>query len=87
MTIMNTIEALTLRVREVIADANSQPLRITAPDALIYQFIEEFEARGETPEFGSDLGTGCDVVWLGPHLAVHADNDLPADTFAIVVQK
>jgi len=84
---MHAIEALTLRVREVNACANSQPLRISAPDSLIYQFIEEFEARGEIPDFGSELGTGCDVVWLGPHLAVHVEDDLPPHTFKIVLQK
>ena len=82
---MNAIESLVLRVRETEHPVTQ--LRISAPDTLIYQFIEEFEERGEVPEFGPEIGTGCDVVWFGPHLAVHADNDLPADTFEIAVQK
>jgi hypothetical protein len=29
-------------------------LRISAPDTLVYELIEEFEERGQTPDFGSE---------------------------------
>jgi hypothetical protein len=74
---MTAIESLTLRVRETQCPVTQ--LRISAAVTL----IDEFLARGETPEFGSEKDTGCDLVWFGPHLAVFLDADLPDDTFKI----
>ena len=78
---MNAIESLVLRVRETQHPVTQ--LRISAPVTLIDKMIDEFLARGETPEFGSEKDTGCDLVWFGPHLAVFLDADLPAGTFKI----
>jgi hypothetical protein len=78
---MNTLESLVRRVRETEYPVTQ--LRISAPVTLIDKMIDEFLARGETPEFGSEKDTGCDLVWFGPHLAVFIDADLPDDTFKI----
>lgn len=73
---MNSIEALTLRVREVRGDAKT-PLRISAPVALIEEMIVEFQQRGESPEIDDDL------VRFGPFIAVYLDDSLPEDVFKI----
>ena len=78
----SVIEELVLRVREV-RNHTQAPLRISAPWPIVDRMIDEFLARGETPEFGSEKDTGCDLVWFGPHLAVFIDADLPDDTFKI----
>ena len=78
---MNALESLVRRVRET--ECPLTQLRISAPVTLIDTMIDEFLARGETPEFGSEKDTGCDLVWFGPHLAVFIDADLPDDTFKI----
>jgi hypothetical protein len=73
---MTALESLTLRIREVRADAKA-PLHISAPVGLIDKMIDEFLARGETPEFDDD------VVWFGPHIAVYVDDFLLPATFKI----
>lgn len=75
---MTAIESLTLRCREVRHDVKA-PLRITAPTGLIFRMIDAFEQRGETPDFDDDF------VRFGPHITVHADDDLPDNVFKIEI--
>jgi hypothetical protein len=72
---MNTLESLVRRVRETEYPVTQ--LHITAPTDLICQMIDDFEERGQVPDFDDH------VVRFGPHLAVWVDDDLPAGTFKI----
>jgi hypothetical protein len=82
---MTSIEALTLRVREVRGDANPS-LRISAPWPMVDRLIDEFEERGETAEIGCDVFGNCEFVRFGPHITVHVDDQLPADTFMVEIK-
>jgi len=75
---MNVLENLVLRVRETEYAVNR--LRISAPVTLIDEMIDEFEARGETPEFDDYC------VSFGPYISVYVDDDLPDDTFMIKIE-
>ena len=76
---MNAIESVVRRVRETEYPVTQ--LRISAPVTLIDKMIDEFLARGETPEIDNE------VVEFGPYISVHPDDDLPSDCFKIAVQK
>lgn len=60
---MNAIESVVRRVRETEYPVTQ--LRISAPVTLIDKMIDEFLARGETPEIDNE------VVEFGPYISVH----------------
>ena len=53
---------------------------------MIDRMCDEFEARGETAEIGCDDFGNCERVRFGPHITVHVDDQLPADTFMVEIK-